>query len=1144
MMLTSQEPSGDYLLALYKSRDFQSEAAQIQAKALLTEISERLPSYNWTYIAHRVVRNLALAMLDVVNLSEIAPDNSADVAIAARKFALVWESLAKLGESTSSETALLNAAINYELAGYQANAMAIAKQLGRTENRSRLALLGRFFLQRRFHQLRGRAIETLVEPRGDMSELNVAERVALGLAGRAFAEALPFFLSGTESGLERAFQTFIYSEQVYASLGLVEDANLVRNLASLLPTMKARSTWTLLSPYITDPQGVSKWQRYLRLLGRGITPDVANAASISELWPSQIIALQNGLLDSESSKVIKMPTSAGKTRIAEMAIVHALVSNPGAKCIYIAPFRALVAELEQNFLNILSDLGYRVSTITGTFESDDFQDLLFRETDVLITTPEKLDLLLRTQPEFLANTLLFVLDEAQIIADRDRGPKFEFLINRLMRRLPGARFLMLSAVVPDQTLEDFAQWFNSSSERDIIRSTWRPSVQRYAKFEWSGDSGILRYAPENDIQVLREFVPGVISQQRFEYINPETGYRKHPQFPEKTNKAQIAAELALKFAELGPVLVFCPQTNLVEAVAKALQERLRLAALTGETVPAYFSRNTGLRSAALAEDWLGERAITAWLRSGIGVHYGSLPDVLRTAIETDFRQRNLRVLIATNTLAQGVNLPVKTVIFHSCWRFQETRKRITARDYWNIAGRAGRAGEETEGLIVHIKTTPADDIDFRYFLSHRDNVEPVESALFQQLLELTQQRLSEEALAAELDPEILALLAEEGQELLLEGGIEEVLGRTLTHHQASRRGYSLQGLTKVIRSAMSGIAQRIEDPELRVVYSSTGLSSTSCAMLHTHIAEHKSELRELITSDLEGTSVQALLELLLPICLSLPEMETRRELASNYGDLLSDWIKGVEMGALIREYGQQPLEPEEFGKLVDELFRYLLPWGFSAYMRIALHDLTLTREETSNTVKFLPSMVKFGLPYPAACWAMSIGIPFRKTAIQIAAAFLSESDSPGYEPFLEWLNTLSTDRLLFDFDIRPPLLEDVSRAILRSASNYALRTYTTIAEFLPIDTIVQGIEYQDRLGTALQVRIGETVTIERNYDNIIDRNAISVKLRGAELGYLAREVAQVLAPEIDAGVVMQGTIITIRKRFVPEITVRIFQRPN
>ncbi len=72
--------------------------------------------------------------------------------------------------------------------------------------------------------------------------------------------------------------------------------------------------------------------------------------------------------------------------------------------------------------------------------------------------------------------------------------------------------------------------------------------------------------------------------------------------------------------------------------------------------------------------------------------------------------------------------------------------------------------------------------------------------------------------------------------------------------------------------------------------------------------------------------------------------------------------------------------------------------------------------------------------------------------------------------------------------------------------------------------------------------MGEVVTIESNYDNAIERNAILVKLLGNELGYLARETAQVLAPEMDAGIQLQATIIALRKSFVPEITVHIVQK--
>ena len=82
--------------------------------------------------------------------------------------------------------------------------------------------------------------------------------------------------------------------------------------------------------------------------------------------------------------------------------------------------------------------------------------------------------------------------------------------------------------------------------------------------------------------------------------------------------------------------------------------------------------------------------ITSWLESRIGVHYGNLPDMVRNAVETDFRQRNLPVLIATNTLAQGVNLPVRTVIIHSCNRYDnidDSIERIPARDYWKRLAR-------------------------------------------------------------------------------------------------------------------------------------------------------------------------------------------------------------------------------------------------------------------------------------------------------------------------------------------------------------------------------------------------------------------------------------------------------------------------
>ena len=106
--------------------------------------------------------------------------------------------------------------------------------------------------------------------------------------------------------------------------------------------MRTRATWALLPEFAPQQP---RWQRYLKLLARGVGADLYRGRSVSELWPSQITAIAHGLLSTTANKIIRMPTSAGKTRIAEITIVHTLVHNPGAKCVYVAPYRALVAEL-------------------------------------------------------------------------------------------------------------------------------------------------------------------------------------------------------------------------------------------------------------------------------------------------------------------------------------------------------------------------------------------------------------------------------------------------------------------------------------------------------------------------------------------------------------------------------------------------------------------------------------------------------------------------------------------------------------------------------------------------------------------------------------------------------------------------------
>ena len=654
-------------------------------------------------------------------------------------------------------------------------------------------------------------------------------------------------------------------------------------MRSLLTGMKIRSTWNVLRPLMAASH---YWNRYLKLLSRGPGQDVMRTPGVAELWPSQLDAITKGLLE-PSTKIIRMPTSAGKTRVAELAIVHALASDPSSKCIYVAPYRALVSELEQGFLPLFTDLGFRVSSIEGSFELDDFEQFLASSADLLVVTPEKLDLILRLDLEFLQSVSVIVIDEGHIISEGSRGLKVELLLTRLRRSATRARLLFLSAVIPDITLREFSEWLHIR-DRDVIQSDWRASIQRYAYFEWRGDSGSIQYSPDEDVENLRRaFVPGVIRQRLFEFTNPRTRRRNSSRFPEKTHKGQIAAELALRYSEISPVPIFCAQPNFAESVANALLTRLTLAELVQDPIPSHFNASD-TRSYLVATEWLGkDHPITTAIRRGIAVHHGDLPDSVRKAIETDFRSGKLRVLAATNTLGQGVNLPVRTVIVHSCWRgdSEGNRHMISARDYWNIAGRAGRARHETEGTILHITTTERDRADFEYYRQHRTNLEPVDSALFGLLQALTQQRISSEQLREFLDPELLAVVVEEGLEIDSVSKLEQIAQETLAYTQARHRSVDPTALRRAFRDSGRNILQLTENGQMRKVFAGTGLTTRSCVLLADHAKTNSEQVIRFTLSD-ANDDLDGFVELIYSGCSSIPEMQPDRSFSGSVLELL------------------------------------------------------------------------------------------------------------------------------------------------------------------------------------------------------------------------------------------------------------------
>jgi len=157
----------------------------------------------------------------------------------------------------------------------------------------------------------------------------------------------------------------------------------------------------------------------------------------------------------------------------------------------------------------------------------------------------------------------------------------------------------------------------------------------------------------------------------------------------------------------------------------------------------------------------------------------------------------------------------------------------------------------------------------------------------------------------------------------------------------------------------------------------------------------------------------------------------------------------------------------------------------------------------------------------------------------MASAYLREGRDIGPYDFRDWIGGLSSERIQVEFELQSPLLEDVARKIPLVGINPLMATFNHVEEFLPTEVAVEGTQHGNRALAARAARPGDRVNVRRDYDNATDRNAVALYLNGREIGYLPRQVAQVLAPEIDTGREVTATILTVRAEPIPAIRIKL-----
>ena len=206
----------------------------------------------------------------------------------------------------------------------------------------------------------------------------------------------------------------------------------------------------------TPPEGGE--ERYPELRRLFIASLYARKSAELELWPSQREAAQRST-DVSDDLVVALPTSAGKTRIAEITALMCLSS--GRRVLIVTPLRALSAQTERTFRQTFSPLGFSVSSLYGASGLSAGDADALQSMDIVIATPEKLDFALRNDATLIDDVGLVVLDEGHLIGPTEREIRYEILVQKLLRR-PDAdsrRIVCLSAILPDgQPLDDLTAW--------------------------------------------------------------------------------------------------------------------------------------------------------------------------------------------------------------------------------------------------------------------------------------------------------------------------------------------------------------------------------------------------------------------------------------------------------------------------------------------------------------------------------------------------------------------------------------------------------------------------------------------------------------------------------------------------------------
>ncbi len=437
------------------------------------------------------------------------------------------------------------------------------------------------------------------------------------------------------------------------------------------------------------------------------------------LWHSTRKWLDTKRTKDATHTVVSMPTGSGKSFLAELALVERLHKGWG---LYLAPMNALVRQVQFDLERELTEIGVKKVHRFLIDEHTTLEEEIFTGAgtkEIVIMTPEKALLAIRLKPEAFKTCSVCIFDECHLLAKENRGAASDDLLARLVVHAPDVHIMLMSAMV--QNPDKLANWLHQVTGKTSrpIHLNWKPTRSLRTLALVSEDQ--VKNIPEGearqcDIQLIGQASIAWQKNGASLYVNSALssaariqGKDERIRWDKSVNDAARQIGVALVQQHI-PTLVFLNTnathvwthgkkiTNLnwkpdfMSEKEENLQERVK----------------AWLKLAETELDSLSP--IRKYHQNGVTVHSGALIDEERRAAELAYKNGLVGLMIATGTLAQGLNLPSQAVIMAGIEGSRFVGER-SAADILNALGRSGRAGFYNIGLSILVPRSVLLNID-------------------------------------------------------------------------------------------------------------------------------------------------------------------------------------------------------------------------------------------------------------------------------------------------------------------------------------------------------------------------------------------------------------------------------------------------